>query len=165
MSLGLHEVPVWYTQNRFFTALNTQQISSQDKQSMKKGGSPPSVDKPVCQRCTTCGPAACWSQPLFPLTPVCLEQTPRCHHMADKPAAHCCGIGDTTNYTTSRRGVQCHVVSATPTSPMSGWPLRPHCEELKGHLERKIMSERECHLFTWKNLSVCVCVTVDNHTK
>lgn len=96
-----------------------------------------SVDKPVCRRCTTCGPAACWSPQSFPLTLACLEQTPRCRHMADTPGAHCCGTGGIRHYMTGHRGARCHVVGATPAAPMSGWRLTPRCEEPKGHLEKK----------------------------
>lgn len=95
-----------------------------------------SGDQPVFQRCTTCGPAACWSPPSFPSSPACLGQTPRCRHMADTPGVRCCGTGGTTRYMTSRHGARSHVACATPAAPTSGWQLRPHCEALKGHLWR-----------------------------
>lgn len=93
------------------------------------------MDKPVCRKCRTCGHAACWSPLSFPSTLACLEQIPHCRHMADMPVARCCGSDGIRRCRTGLHGGRCHVVSAILAAPMSGWRLRPHCEELKGHLE------------------------------
>lgn len=119
--------------------------------------------KPVCRRCTTCAPAACWSPPLFPLTLACLERMPRCHHTADTPGARCCGTAGIRHYMTGRHGARCHVASATPAALMSGLRLRPRCEEPKGHLEKNdYWRLRDWH---WKymfpmSLPVCPSTTL-----
>ena len=112
------------------------EIYSFNNAEQKKATSLCSLDWPVFQRCTTCELAACWSPPLFPLTLSFLEQMPRCRHTADTLCARCCGTGGIRHCMTGRRGALSHVVNSTPAAVSSGWRRKPHCEELKGHLEK-----------------------------
>lgn len=106
-----------------------------------------------------CGPAACWSPPLFLLTPVSQEHTPHCRHMADMPVAHCCGTDDIRHYRRGRHGAQCREASATQAAMMSGWRVTPRCEELKGHLEREMTGGQE----GIQTENTCFSLPVINH--